>query len=223
MQVLVSSARVEKECSWRQALGGEVKAAEGGGEYGRMAIRTTQASRLYSAEAEHSQQVWMSHGDEAIRLPDGFISVATSEQVPVPGRASGLFCMNTASKQRAYSRNGRAMAAKISGLRGLGPLCVLRSACRLQILKQIRAPVCAPLTLPQFAGSGHLIRHQQTGAGATQLVFWCWIQSWVPERAAACLSLSAQRLACGDQHRAWRVEIATSRLTVPLTYTFTMW
>jgi len=26
-------------------------------------------------------QVWMSHGDEAVRLPDGFQSVATSEQV----------------------------------------------------------------------------------------------------------------------------------------------
>ena len=26
-------------------------------------------------------KVWMSHGDEAIRLPDGFQSVATSEQV----------------------------------------------------------------------------------------------------------------------------------------------
>lgn len=65
----------------RQALGGEVKAADGGGEYGRMAIRTTQASSLYSTETEHKQQVWMSHGDEAVRLPEGFTSVATSEQV----------------------------------------------------------------------------------------------------------------------------------------------
>jgi GMP synthase (glutamine-hydrolysing) len=65
----------------RQALGGEVKAAEGGGEYGRMAIRTTQASSLYSHETEHRQQVWMSHGDEAVRLPAGFAAVATSEQV----------------------------------------------------------------------------------------------------------------------------------------------
>ncbi|KAK9831472.1 hypothetical protein WJX81_008476 [Elliptochloris bilobata] len=62
------------------ALGGEVKAADGGGEYGRMAIRTTQASALYAQDTEHSQQVWMSHGDEAVRLPQGFCSVATSEQ-----------------------------------------------------------------------------------------------------------------------------------------------
>ena len=68
-------------CAVQQALGGEVKAADGGGEYGRMAIRSTQASSLYSAETEHKQQVWMSHGDEAVRLPEGFTSVATSEQV----------------------------------------------------------------------------------------------------------------------------------------------
>ena len=71
-------------CAVRQALGGEVKAADGGGEYGRMAIRTTQASSLYGKETEHKQQVWMSHGDEAVRLPAGFTSVATSEQVRRP-------------------------------------------------------------------------------------------------------------------------------------------
>ena len=64
-----------------QTLGGLVKVAENGGEYGRMAIRTTQASQLFSYEDSHSQQVWMSHGDEVIRLPEGFRSVATSDQV----------------------------------------------------------------------------------------------------------------------------------------------
>ena len=58
-----------------------MKAADGGGEYGRMAMRTTQASSLFAQETEHTQQVWMSHGDEAVRLPEGFTSVATSEQV----------------------------------------------------------------------------------------------------------------------------------------------
>jgi GMP synthase (glutamine-hydrolysing) len=64
-----------------QALGGDVRVAEGGGEYGRMAIRTTPASLLYTGEADAKQQVWMSHGDEAVRLPEGFEPVATSEQV----------------------------------------------------------------------------------------------------------------------------------------------
>jgi GMP synthase (glutamine-hydrolysing) len=60
------------------ALGGKVEAAARGGEYGRMGIRTTQASRLYAEETEHTQQVWMSHGDEAVALPAGFSAVATS-------------------------------------------------------------------------------------------------------------------------------------------------
>eukprot|EP00884_Botryococcus_braunii_P016407 jgi/Botrbrau1/344/Bobra.110_2s0003.1 len=44
-----------------QTLGGEVKEAEAGGEYGRMAIRITHASQLYANEPEAMQLVWMSH------------------------------------------------------------------------------------------------------------------------------------------------------------------
>lgn len=56
-----------------------------GGEYGRMAIRVTGASQLYAYEAGdhgvHTETVWMSHGDEAEKLPEGFKPIATSEQV----------------------------------------------------------------------------------------------------------------------------------------------
>ncbi|BDA43210.1 GMP synthase [glutamine-hydrolyzing] [Coccomyxa sp. Obi] len=62
------------------SLGGEVQTVEKDGEYGRMSIRTTQASELYRDETDHAQMVWMSHGDKAVRLPDGFEPVATSEQ-----------------------------------------------------------------------------------------------------------------------------------------------
>ena len=64
-----------------QTLKGSVKVADKGGEYGRMKIRTTQDSRLFSYESDHSQSVWMSHGDEVVTLPPGFAAVATSEQV----------------------------------------------------------------------------------------------------------------------------------------------
>jgi GMP synthase-like glutamine amidotransferase len=60
-----------------QRLGGEVAPADKR-EYGRMPI-ATQPGGLF-AEAG-SQMVWMSHGDEAKRLPDGFVCVAKSEQV----------------------------------------------------------------------------------------------------------------------------------------------
>jgi GMP synthase-like glutamine amidotransferase len=69
-----------------QCLGGEVAPAEKR-EYGRMPIHPTAGCRLFADGA--SQMVWMSHGDEAKRLPDGFTCVAKSEQaraadVPLP-------------------------------------------------------------------------------------------------------------------------------------------
>jgi GMP synthase (glutamine-hydrolysing) len=62
-------------------LGGEVKPAERQ-EYGRMQISAVEGSRLYGdlAGVVSNQTVWMSHGDEAVRLPDGFKVVATSVQ-----------------------------------------------------------------------------------------------------------------------------------------------
>ena len=62
-------------------LGGKVHTSSLGGEYGQMRIRTAQACELYSYESEHSQLVWMSHGDSAEQLPPDFSVVATSEQV----------------------------------------------------------------------------------------------------------------------------------------------
>jgi len=59
-----------------QCLGGAVAPAEKR-EYGRMPISTT-AGALFADSA--SQLVWMSHGDEATQLPDGFLCVAKSEQ-----------------------------------------------------------------------------------------------------------------------------------------------
>ena len=62
------------------SLGGRVKTATGGGEYGRMPINVVRASTLFGGEAADSQSVWMSHGDEAEVLPPGFACVARSEQ-----------------------------------------------------------------------------------------------------------------------------------------------
>ncbi|MEW5302400.1 MAG: hypothetical protein WDW36_005192 [Sanguina aurantia] len=62
-------------------LGGEVKPATNGGEYGRMPIDITPGSVLFAnMEDTPTVNVWMSHGDEAHRLPDGFTCVAKSHQ-----------------------------------------------------------------------------------------------------------------------------------------------
>jgi GMP synthase (glutamine-hydrolysing) len=66
-------------------LGGTVHTAEAGGEYGRMPINTVSDSTLYAGETSPSQLVWMSHGDEAAKLPEGFTCVARSEQGAVVG------------------------------------------------------------------------------------------------------------------------------------------
>lgn len=63
-----------------QKLGGEVAVGEKQ-EYGKMEIEVGNKSSLYGRdEVGGHQTVWMSHGDEAVRLPDGFEVVARSTQ-----------------------------------------------------------------------------------------------------------------------------------------------
>lgn len=61
------------------SLQGTVKTATEGGEYGRMPINVVSDSTLYGTD-QGKQLVWMSHGDEAAELPEGFSCVARSEQ-----------------------------------------------------------------------------------------------------------------------------------------------
>lgn len=65
-----------------QRLGGVVEAAVGKGEFGRMpVVYQSDDSLLYGkgSKAGDSEQVWMSHGDEATKLPSGFVCVGKSE------------------------------------------------------------------------------------------------------------------------------------------------
>jgi GMP synthase (glutamine-hydrolysing) len=64
-----------------QLLGGQVETATNGGEYGRMPIDIVAGSSLFSYTSSSSTNVWMSHGDEAVQLPEGFSVVAKSRQV----------------------------------------------------------------------------------------------------------------------------------------------
>lgn len=79
-------------------LGGQVTAAENGGEYGRMPIDIQPGSVLFegqeAAPGALAPQVWMSHGDEAVKLPEGFACVARSRQgavVAVEDKARRIF------------------------------------------------------------------------------------------------------------------------------------
>lgn len=63
-----------------QTLGGVVESSQFC-EYGRAEIKTDPSSQLYAAESSDRQQVWMSHGDHAEKLPEGFAVAATSDDV----------------------------------------------------------------------------------------------------------------------------------------------
>ncbi|XP_010533677.1 PREDICTED: uncharacterized protein LOC104809396 [Tarenaya hassleriana] len=63
-----------------QKLGGDVRDGESK-EYGRMEIEVKGKSAIFGPESAGKRQVvWMSHGDEAVKLPEGFEVVAESEQ-----------------------------------------------------------------------------------------------------------------------------------------------
>ncbi|AQK47450.1 GMP synthase [glutamine-hydrolyzing] [Zea mays] len=64
-----------------QSLGGAVVSGERQ-EYGKMDVEVTAASSALYGQAETGkrQTVWMSHGDEVVRLPEGFEVVARSVQ-----------------------------------------------------------------------------------------------------------------------------------------------
>jgi len=62
------------------SLGGKVKAGVAGGEYGRMPMFVEEGSQLFSDSTHNAHNVWMSHGDECVELPEGFDAVGKSQQ-----------------------------------------------------------------------------------------------------------------------------------------------
>jgi len=65
------------------ALGGKVEPGTTR-EFGRAEVRISSDCALYDGvwALDHSYQVWMSHGDKVVRLPEGFEVVATSPGAP---------------------------------------------------------------------------------------------------------------------------------------------
>ncbi len=63
------------------ALGGTVQPTDGR-EYGRTKVAVTTDSTLFAGQPP-SQEVWMSHGDAVVAVPDGFTATASSDQSPI--------------------------------------------------------------------------------------------------------------------------------------------
>lgn len=62
-------------------LGGQVERSSSR-EYGRAIINNTLGDRMLSG-VENGSQIWMSHGDHILELPDGFETIATTKSIPV--------------------------------------------------------------------------------------------------------------------------------------------
>jgi GMP synthase (glutamine-hydrolysing) len=69
-------------------LGGTVEQGERGGEYGNTAVRFETTEPIFAGIPDESI-VWMSHGDHAAALPEGFRAVAGSEGCPHAAVISG--------------------------------------------------------------------------------------------------------------------------------------
>lgn len=142
-----------------QRLGGVVAPAEKR-EYGRMPVHTS-PGQLFGA-AGGSQMVWMSHGDEAVTLPDGFTCVAKSEQVrhsccfplteaaltksPPPGRGGGRRVRRAPHLRPAIPPRGALRCAGEAGrsLRTPPPLCqVTHTECGLDTLRRFLFDIAA--------------------------------------------------------------------------------
>ncbi len=68
-------------------MGGQVQRAERR-EYGPAQVTVTEASPLFS-DLPSKLDVWMSHGDQVGRLPDGFTSLAGTDNCPIAAMGHG--------------------------------------------------------------------------------------------------------------------------------------
>ena len=77
-----------------RALGGEVDAGENG-EFGKVGIRLDAASPIFEG-VEACETVLMSHNDRIMKLPDGFKTIASSDDCPhaaASDEAKKLYCL----------------------------------------------------------------------------------------------------------------------------------
>jgi len=67
-----------------EQLGGKVVGGQGEGEFGRAFVEVSSRSALFDGlwKEGDRHQVWMSHGDKVVQLPEGFAPVAISEGAP---------------------------------------------------------------------------------------------------------------------------------------------
>jgi len=121
-----------------QRLGGKVESGfnKEGGEYGRMPITTEKSSALYGDVSDAVQTVWMSHGDEATRLPEGFHCVAKSKQgavVAIENSCDQVYGLQYHPEVKHTERGMDTITRFLYTLAGIEPNWSMSSVCEKQI------------------------------------------------------------------------------------------
>ena len=65
-----------------KTLGGKVESA-GHREYGKANLKIEQTSDEFFSTIDQDSQVWMSHGDSVLEVPDGFEVIAKTDSIPI--------------------------------------------------------------------------------------------------------------------------------------------
>lgn len=75
-------------------LGGSIEPANRR-EYGHARVKVLSGKTALFNELPFELDVWMSHGDHMTRMPDGFVAVATSDDVPtaIENPERGIYCV----------------------------------------------------------------------------------------------------------------------------------
>ncbi|MDU7281506.1 MAG: glutamine-hydrolyzing GMP synthase [Leuconostoc citreum] len=71
-----------------QNLGGQVEANPGNGEFGQTVLKKTESAGRLFAHTPESQTVLMSHSDNVVSLPEGFVVAGGSDKTPIAAIAN---------------------------------------------------------------------------------------------------------------------------------------
>ena len=132
-------------------LGGEVVASSER-EFGHARVEFLEPTELFGAP--HHRQVWMSHGDKVVGLPDGFERIGCSDSAPIAGmvhRSRKIYAVQF-HPEVTHTENGSALIASFArDICGCEPLWTPENIAE-QAIAEIKAKVGSDRVLLGLSG-----------------------------------------------------------------------